>query len=284
MSVTSDWRPLACSLLLVALSVSAGCVGLFGSDSQSTPVTPIPVPVTDPPAPGVPAASGEPVSAQVRTERLLEANDRARSAQSYTLERSVVVRGDSSSLRLDHRIQVDPEGATLERLNASGTGRLTPAIAAGTLWTNGSERFSRIRLPDGRTVTSRLLSLEGSPFVTDSPLAPSVIRGTSFSVTPQPNGALLQSTGPVPDSRPLLAVSMGNPANVSVRAVVQSDGLISRLEVSYDIPLGSERGVVDVTHRVVDRGTTSVVRPDWVPEDRNLTATPPGVLWPPGLM
>jgi hypothetical protein len=261
------------SLLLVALAASAGCVGLFGSDGQPTPVTP--VPVADPPAPGIPAVGGgEPVSAQVRTERLLDAHTRARAAQSHTLERTVIVRGANDTLRLDHRLRVGPNGTTLERLNATGSGRLTLAIESGALWTNGSFRYSRVRLSGGRVVTTRLLSLEGSPFVTDNPLAPSVIRGSSFSVTPRGDGAVLRSTGEVPNARPILPLAMGDPRNVSVRAVVGSDGLVGRLDVSYDVSFAGEPATVDIAHRIVDRGSSTVSRPDWVPDDPGLTATP----------
>jgi hypothetical protein len=277
--VTPDWRPLALSVLLVVLTASAGCVGLFGSDSQPTPVTP--VPVAEPPAPGVPAAGGaEPVSAQVRTERLLEAHERARSAQSHTLVRTVVVRGSGDTLRLDHRLMVGPDGTTLERLNATGTGRLTLAIERGALWTNGSFRYSRVRLSGGRVVTTRLLSLEGSPFVTDDPLAPSVIRGASFAVTPRENGAVLRSTGRVPNARPILPLAMGEPENVSVRAVVGSDGLVGRLDVSYEVSYAGEPSNVEITHRIVERGTTTVRRPDWVRTDRGRVPTHGGSATP----
>jgi hypothetical protein len=251
-------------LLLVVLVSSAGCVGLFGTDGETTPVTP--VPVAEQPAPGVPAAgSGEVTGVRVRTDRLLAANDRARAEQSHTVVRTAVVRSAGESLRLGHRLAVGPEGATVERLSVNGTGRLTPAIESGTLWTNGSRRYSRVRLPDGRTVTTELLSLEGSPFVTDRPLAPAVLRNASFAVTQRADGAVLDSRGPASVDRPVLPVPMGEPRNVTVRAVVRSDGLVSRLDVSYDVPLDGAPASVDITRRVVDRGTTVVSRPEWVP-------------------
>lgn len=252
------------TLVLVVLALTAGCVGLFGPTSTPTPVTPMPVDVQ--PAPGVPASDGAGTSpVRVDSDRLLAANERVRSNGSYTLERTVTVDGPNGSLRLRHVQRVGANGTVIERVRANGSGQLSPVFINGTLWANGSTRWTRFRLRHGKTVTNRMVSLESSPFVTGRPLPERLVPGTEFAVEERRDGVLLTSTGSVSLRRSPLPVSMADPENASVSVRVGSDGLVRALALAYDARVGDDRATVRVEHRIVETGTASVSRPGWVP-------------------
>lgn len=254
------------SLTVVLVVVLAGCIGLFGADDTPTPVTP--VEVAQEPAPGIPALQGDGASQlRVDTDRLLAANERVRANDSYTVDRSVTIRGSDGRLRIRHVQKVGADGAVLEHVRTNGTGQLSPVLDTGTLWADNSVRWSRVTMADGRTVTTELLSLDSSPYLTTRPLPERVLSGAEFAVTRRDGSVILESIGAVEVRDPIVPLPVGEPRNASVRAVVESDGLVSGLNVSYDALLGDDRLSVTVSHRVVDRGTPTVSRPDWVPDE-----------------
>lgn len=251
-------------IVLVVLVLAGGCVGLFESGESPTSVTP--VPVDDPPAPGVPPADANAaVQLRVETDRLLAANRQVRTNGSYTLSRSVVVEGPNSSLRLQHGQRVGAEGAVIERVAANGSGQIAPVFVNGTLWQNGPTRWTRFRLPNGDLVTNRMPSLDSSPFITGRPLAERVIPGTDFSVESRQDGALLRSTGTVSIDRAVLPASMDDIQEASVTVRVRNDGLVRKIAVTYDAVVGGEEVSVRINQRVVETGTASLSRPAWVP-------------------
>lgn len=252
-------------IVLVVVVLAGGCVGLFDSGGQSTSVTP--VPVDDPPAPGVPPADASAaVQLSVDTDRLLAANRQVRANGSYTLTRTVTVEGPNSSLRLEHGQRVGAAGAVIEHVAANGSGQVAPVFVNGTLWQNGSTRWTRFRLQNDELVTNRMPSLDNSPFITGRPLAERVVPGTEFSVEPRQNGALLRSTGTVSLDRAVLPASMDDLRGASVTVRVRSDGLVRTIVVTYDADVGGEEVSVRIDQRVVETGTASLSRPTWVPD------------------
>ncbi|MFC7132597.1 MULTISPECIES: hypothetical protein [Salinibaculum] len=254
-------------LLVVVLALSAGCAGLFGGNSQTDPVTP--VPELDPPAPGVPAPDQPGVGqVSVDADRLAAANEQARANATYTLERTVVVRGPNGTMRIE-RTRLSGDGdVALERLSIDGSGKLSSVVENGTLWTNGTTTWTRTRLSNGRTVTNRLVGSSPEPYGFGVDLAGHVLAGASFEVAPRDGraGAVLDSRRAFSMSLPLVPLATGPAENATARLVVDGDGLVRALDLSYGASLGDQQLRVDIQHRVVDRGTTRTVsRPEWVP-------------------
>lgn len=260
-------RRLAVALLAVA-AVTAGCAGLFGDGSRSTPVTP--VSAVETPAPGVPApAQAGPAQFGVDVDRLRAANRQARANATYTLRRTVVVRGPNETMRIARTRLAGTEGQALERLSVDGSGRLASVVVNGTLWTDGTATWTRTRLSNGRTVTNRLLGSSPSPYGFGTDLVDHVLGAARFDVESRASGAgaILRSDGPFALNRPLLPLATGPATNVSGRLVVDGDGFVSGLDLSYETTFGDRNLSVSVTHRIVDRDATTVERPAWVPTD-----------------
>lgn len=263
-------RP-ALAVVVTLVVLTSGCVGLFGSGETPTPVTP--VPVVDQLAPGVPAgATDEASQVAIDADRLLAANDRIRANESYTLVRTVTIRGNGSGLEVRRVRRVDTDDRLLERFSANATGTRTLIVENGTLWETPSRRWVHATLSDGRTVTSEMLSLEGSPFAAARELPRRVVTGTDFAVSAPGDGAVLQSTDGVDIEESRLAVPVRDPRNASAVVVVTRDGLVEAVNLSYDATFDGRAVAVTVTHRIVDRGTTTVSRPDWVPADESESA------------
>ena len=261
------WLPVT---LLALVATTAGCAGLFGGGSQSTPLTP--VPDIDAPAPGVPAPD-QPGSVQlsVETDRLRAANRQARAATSYTLERTVVIRGPNGTMRIERERLEGAGDHAVEYLAINGSGRLSSVVENGTLWTNGTTTWTRTRLSNGRTVTNRLLGSDPDPYGFGNDLADHVLNAARFEVTTREDasGAVLQSRSPFALSLQLVPLATGPAANASARLVVDGGGFVRAVELSYDTTFGDQNLTVSVSHRVTRRGETVVDRPAWVPTNRS---------------
>lgn len=265
-------RPLPALAVVAVLLVvpAAGCTGLAGDGpaTASETLTPAAVPeVSSPVAPGVPApaASGA-RSAPVDTDRLLAADARARAGTSYRLKRSVDIetRSGDTWMSIRRARNVGADGAVLERLAAGGFGRLRPTVLNSTLWTDGSTVRVRTRLSDDRTVITRRLPAVPTRHRLGLDLRERVLSAGEYRVRSVEGGrAVLVSRGPVSLSRPVVPIALGPPRNVSVRAVVTTEGLIARLVVRYDASYLDERVDVVVRHRVTGVGGTPVRRPAW---------------------
>jgi hypothetical protein len=65
----------------------------------------------------------------------------------------------------------------------------------------------------------------------------------------------------------LVPLATGPVENASATVTVGADGLVTGLRLTYDTTFGGGPAEVTITHRLVDRGTTTVERPAWVPSD-----------------
>jgi hypothetical protein len=245
--------------------MTAGCAGFFGGEDPATPVTP--VADVEPPAPGVPAPdqSGS-AGVSVDTTRLQAANRRVRANSTYVLRRTVVVRGPSETMRIE-RTRVEGAGETaLEHLTVEGNGRLSSVVENGTLWTNGTTAWTRTRLSNGRVVTNRLLESSPGPYGFGAELSGHVLSAATFDVRERADGAgaILQSRRPFSLNLPLLPLSTGPATNATGRLVVDSDGFVSVLDLSYETTFSDRNLTVSISHRL-DREPASVSRPAWVP-------------------
>lgn len=252
-------RPLPALVLALAL-VTAGCAGIFGQ--QTTPVTP--VPTVEQPAPGVPAPD-QAGQVQVDTERLLAANQRVRANSTYTLVRTATIRGPEGSLRIERTRLEGADGAALERLNITGSDDLSAVVDNGTLWTNGSITWTRTRLSNRRTVTSRLLEESTDPYGYGDELAKHVLRAAQFDVEERERGVTLRSVRNFSMGLPLVPLAAGPAENASATVAVDDAGLVRSLNLTYDADFGDDRVSVTIRQRVRAQNATAVVRPAWVP-------------------
>lgn len=247
-------------LAVVALSLGAGCAGLFGGDAGDT-VTPADVPQPEPSlAPGVRE------SGVVDASRLAAANEGLLGNTSYRFERTVTVTDGTDRFRLERRQHLAADGRAIERLRARGAEPVGSSVRNWTRWREGNTVYARTVLADGNRITNRLAAAGVSSFAVGRDLPRRVLNRASFGVAATEGGrVVLRSTGPFSLDGPGTSVLADPPRNASARLVVTERGLVRNLTVEYTADVGDRDVRVRITQQVTGLGTTTVRRPGWVP-------------------
>lgn len=255
-------RHLAVVSLLVLL-VTAGCAGVFGTDSDRPTATP--AAVGDGPVPGVPAVEQNGSTVVVDAGKLVTRNNRARARRSHTLVRNVSVQTDNGTVRLSRTRRV-ADNRTLERLSVDGPESFTTAVRNGTLYSDDTGNWARTNLSNGRTVTSRLVGDEIAPYGFGAELPSRVLAATEFRVRQRADSVVLATEDIDLAEADLLPISAGVPGNERARVVVTEDGLVTAVVVEYDAVQDGEQLSVRIVHRLRDVDETTVRRPSWAAE------------------
>ncbi|MFC7176660.1 hypothetical protein [Halosegnis marinus] len=229
--------------LLLVLVALAGCGSFAGGD-----------------APGVT------VEGAVDADRLLAADARVRDATSYRVVRNVTVRGDGWTTRAD-RVRDANGTAAYQRLDITESARLGAVVGRGEVWTNGSAVYVRTYAPDGTRIERGRLPSEPRHYALLTELRGRLLRAGEFRAEPTDGGAVLRSAGDLTLSGNPVAFSVGDPRNVTARVTVAESGLVESVRVAYDAPFRGEFVRVEIRHRVVAVGETTVERPAWTTED-----------------
>lgn len=166
------------------------------------------------------------------------------------------------------------------RYDFSGNASVTPAFPQDIeVWSGENETFEAVEGQNGTTYresNGRGVSVASARTGRDTL---SVLFGslnTSVTRTTTQNGTTLyrvNSTG-VADNATLASLfGVESASNVSMTALVDSDGLVHEYHVEYDATSGNRTWHVSQTSRFTALGETTVERPPWYDEAVNATAT-----------
>jgi len=233
----------------------AGCGafgGATGADATTGPddattLTPVPVPsVTDEP---VTLPPGVTTGGVADADTLLDAHRAALRDRSYTLAVRLSVDGTvtrrtarvESPTRYAQRDVLVRQGVTISRF-ASDRTVYTRSVSQNL---TRYDRFDTVRPPGSQTVRESRVLL-------------SIPAATVFESTVDGRSAfVVRGSYPVHPAAPGLR-------NVTVRAVVEPDGLVRSLTAEYVRADGDGRTNVTRSFSYSDVGSTTVERPDWV--------------------
>lgn len=246
---------------LLVLVLLAGCSALSGSGASPTEtLTPPPVPTDRPTAaPGVPATNG---TASLDTGQLLAADERERNSTSYTLIRTVEIRGPNwtTTIRRDRRVRAD--GTLYENVETNGSAALRPAIARTELWKDDSAVFVRTYDHEGTRIEQGPFPSVPGHFRRWTLLREGLLTTGKHRIRQTAGGAVIRTVN-APVDEAVIPISLGEPRNASARVVVAESGLIRSLRLEYDTTYRGDRVRVEIHHRTENVGNTTVSRPDW---------------------
>jgi hypothetical protein len=250
-----DWR----AVWVVLALVLAGCGSVAtGTETPGETLTPVPVPeVTDTPATLPPGVSGASVT---DTDTLLDAHAAAIQGRSYTL--TVDVRTGSERSRRVLRVE------TPRRYLQRDT--LAEPWGSATQFADGERLY--IRTDYGSTVEYGSIESVNPPRSQTVQLSRAFLRLDEVRVAEtRVNGdAAYELTGQYP-----VHPAVDTMENVTLRAVVEPDGFIRSLNISYARRSDSVR--TNITRSFVYTGVdaTTVERPAWVDREFNDTGERP---------
>ncbi|PSQ08427.1 hypothetical protein BRC97_00740 [Halobacteriales archaeon QS_6_71_20] len=221
---------------------------------------------TDSPTPTATPPGGFPAGVDadgVDVDRVVDAHRAALSNGSWTVTLSRTVRGPDGVVERS-RAAVRVDGArslyAVERVR-------------------GDDRLSSVRWTDGSASASRRVDWKGTVTLDARPNDGGIRRGLD------PTGSAWLAAAFL-DTRPVYAGTDSTEAgvvtvveaeagrversgvpdrrNVRLRARIGETGVVRSLVLRYDTYLGDGRGSVRIVVRTLDRGSTTVPRPDWV--------------------
>lgn len=163
--------------------------------------------------------------------------------------------------------------------DTAGNASVTPAVFPGDIevWSGENRTFEAVEGPNGTTYresNGRGVSVASARTGRDSLATLFGALNTTVTETSQ-NGTTLyrvNSTG-VSDRDALASLfAAESVSNVSMTALVDSDGLVHEYHVEYDAATGNRTWQVSQTTRFSALGQTTVERPSWYGEAVNATA------------
>jgi len=257
-------RPGAVALaLLVVLAGCAGGVGDTDGGDDGRTVNPAlagsPTPATTPPG-GFPAG----VDADgVAADRVVDAHRSALSNGSWTVTLSRTVRGPNGTVeRSNVTVRVDGERSLYAFERVRGDDRLR-----SVRWTDGSASASR-RVDWEGTVTLAGRPDDGGVRRGLDPTGGAWLRAAFLDTSPVYAGTETTEAGAVAvveaEEGRVERSGLPDRRDVRLRARIGADGVVRSLLLRYETFLGTDRGSVRAAVRTLDRGSTTVPRPDWV--------------------
>ena len=248
---------------LVALTVLAGCSGLVGEAPERSPsLTPAPLPTTAEAFP--PGVSDRGVSASTLTTAH---RNRLASTNFTMVVRQRVVDSNGTIMRMTrrHRVAVGGEpyyGRYNRTLVRFGTQR---AVDSLSYWSGPDGFATRFSGGSGEPVlhwsadSNRSIDIDGSVELSRT------VETLELSVADrQGDAVVLVATGASNAQRLPGPSYIGDRHNVSATFVVGLDGLASDWRIAYDARFDERSVRVIHTVRIVEVGSTTVSRPDWV--------------------
>ena len=248
---------------LVALTVVAGCSGLVGDEPEQSPaLTPAPVPTTAEPFP--PGVSDRGVSASALTN----AHRNRLASTNYTVvvsQRVVDANGTIMRTTRRHRVAVGAEpyyGRYNRTLFRFGTQRPVDSLS---YWSGPDGFATRFSGGSGEPAlywsadSNRSIDVDGSVELSRT------AETLGLTVADRQNDAVMLVATGASDAGRLPGPSyVGDRHNVSATFVVGLDGLVSDWRIAYDARFDERPVRVVHTVRIVEVGSTTVSRPDWV--------------------
>ena len=250
-----DWR----AVWVVLALVLAGCGSVAtGAETPGETLTPVPVPeVTDTPATLPPGVSGASVT---DTDTLLDAHAAAIQGRSYTL--TVDVRTGSERAR--RVIRVETPTRYLRR------DTLAEPWGSATQFADGEHLYTRTDY--GSTVEYGRIESVSPPRSQTVQLSRAFLRLDEVRVAETRVGGEVayELTGQYP-----IHPAVETMENVTLRAVVEPDGFVRSLNVSYTRHSDYVRMNVTRSFAYTDVDATTVERPVWVDREFNDTGERP---------
>lgn len=258
-------------LVLVVLTVLAGCSGFVGSEPEGT-ITPAPVP-----EPTTTEESGSAIAPGVGGAQVFDADRLARAhreairnrSYSWTERQSSSEFESNESMSVTTRLLVEDERLYRYRLSTSWTYVNTSEYTAGA---------TRYRREVGRAgyryttanATDVTVRYGGQPVLAISRyLSIESARVGATSVDGQRYYRVTGTTDRIPVT--------GEISNYSVEALVAPTGFVRSLSVSYDDVIGDERERIEYRFQYRAVGETEVGVPEWArarwPENATISGT-----------
>jgi hypothetical protein len=288
------------AVALALLAVLAGCNAPPGPADTASPTatpstggTPTASPTATPtPAPD-PADAGLAADGVVDPAALARAHDARLEKRSFTLGRSVTVRGpDGDVLVQNRRVTRAADGGDLFVWNATAE-----ADGAAPLWlrqqyagrseraySNATTTFVLVESGGQRHVTTYTERDGPTPFLgagrslTGSDLVRQAFAAVDTRVTDvsRSDGTVVYDLAAGDGPHALEENATGTPSFevLSLSAAVERSGVVRRVELRYAVERDGRRYTVREVQTVVDVGSTAVRRPAWVGAHLNGSAAP----------
>lgn len=261
-----SWDRVTHAVALAALLVLAGCAGLGGTDpSVDETVTAAPVPTDGTEFP--PGISSRGVVVDVVTET----HERQLNETNYTFLSQQRVVGANGTMWVTNRTQqIDNERGTYSgridhRVREFPLGRFAAPIE---FWGNESVYASR-RILSERTSFYGWERTDETAEFTSLPLIGRTLAATRLSVVDRPDGVVLLGNSLRDPDRLPTPPYLRDPRNVSLTVRITDSGAITNWRLAYDATLVNETVRVTREARIVDVGSTTIRRPEWVDEARD---------------
>jgi len=263
------------------MALLAGCSGFTGGTESTPTLTPGDAP---PPTQAYPPGVDE--SGVVAPDALADAHTARDDGRSYTLVSNRTVRYANGTLRSDLSVRIELASDRSFVVSVSSDGADGPLLlgeppASAAFWSNGST-YARALTRDGRTTYNTFTPPDQYTgtwrywtrtvaFGGRSGYSGRTIRDVFTSIPTEVTGretrngtTVVRLAGTSAESTDFAAPEIDSVGNLTLRAVVDTDGLVRLLEYRFDGTVDGEPVVVERTIRYEGVGSTSVENPSWL--------------------
>jgi hypothetical protein len=261
--------------LLALVVLLAGCSGGFAADpTPSTTVTPAPLPATTPTAAPNGYPPGMDAGGVTDAARVAHAHAETLDGRSFTVTRVEVRRDPDGTLRerYERTVHVAADPYRFAYRLVSFDADTTPVNRTDERWSGGTRAFASVTRGDERTVSETSVRLLPENATNEQGLARLFSLLDARLVGEEiRNGTRLYRVAAGPGASVPPSIS-----DASLEAVIDARGVVRAYDLSYAIDRGDDRLRVEVRVRFTAVGSTTVPRPEWVPDEGGETSDTPG--------